>query len=355
MDENNRTVVLVVEDDITYGQMLADALSELKYKVFLSFSATGGLDIIRREKLDIVLSDVSMPGVSGIDLAKRIMEMYMDLPVVLITGLNDLSLVKRALEIGVSDYLVKPVKIEELPVVIERNLQRKMLENKILEENKAETLLKALKALMRALDAKDAYTYGHSQRVVKLAMLMADELELNGERRYTLQLAASMHDIGKIGMPDSILKKADGLEDVEMRKAKAHPVVGSQILGEIEELSEVASIVRHHHERYDGNGYPDGLRGAASPFFSRILAILDAYEALVSDRVYRESMSKEDALEEIKRNSGTQFDPHLVGIFLRVMEKSQEEEHQQARHPAEDNDEEPPLADDSLADVKKVS
>jgi putative two-component system response regulator len=319
MASRYKKTVLVVEDDIPYGQMVADALTNLRYKVFLTFSATGAMDIIRKQKIDIILSDVNMPGVSGIELAQKILNMYLDIPVVLITGINDLSLVKYSLEIGISDYIVKPVKIDELPVVIERNLQRKFLENKALQENKADILLKALKALMRALDAKDPNTFGHSQKVVRLAMMMADELNLDHEERYTLQLAASLHDIGKIGMPDSILKKADSLEDFEIRRAKDHPVVGSQILGEIEELSEVASIVRHHHERFDGKGYPDGLRGEAVPLFSRILAILDAYEAAISDRVYRKGMDKRKALQEIERNAGTQFDPHLTQIFARVM------------------------------------
>ncbi len=313
--------VLVVEDDIQYGQMLAEALKNLHFEVFLSFSATGGLDIIKKQKVDIILSDVNMPGISGIDFTRRIREMYLDIPVVLITGVNNLTMVDQALEIGASDYIVKPVKIEELPVMVERNLQRKARENRMFQDNRADTLLKALKALMRALDAKDPYTYGHSQRVVKLAMMMADRLNLDEERRYILQLAANLHDIGKIGMPDSILKKAEGLEDFEVRKAKDHPIVGSQILGEIEELAEVASIVRHHHERYDGDGYPDGLRGQAIPFFSRILSILDAYEALVSDRIYRKGMEKEKAFIEIAKNAGTQFDPNLVQIFIASMKK----------------------------------
>jgi len=323
-EETRQKSVLIIEDDINYGEMLAYALSHLKYDVHLAYSATGGLDIVRQKKLDIVLTDLNMPGMSGLEVAQRILKMYLDLPIVLITGTNDLSLVKQALEIGVSDYLVKPVSIEQLPVVIERNLQRKLLEKKVLQENKAETLLKALKALMRALDAKDTYTFGHSQRVVKLAMKMADKLNLENGRRYILQLAASLHDIGKIGMPDSILKKADSLEDIEMNKAKDHPLIGSEILGEIEELSEVASIVRHHHERYDGKGYPDGVKGDAIPLFSRILFILDTYEALATDRVYRKAMSRENALEEIAKNAGSQFDPKLVQIFLESMNEVDE-------------------------------
>lgn len=322
MEEVSQKNILIIEDDIDYAEMLAYALTHMKYNVHLAYSGTGGLDIVRQKKLDIVLTDLKMPGMSGLELAQRIIKMYLDIPVVLITGFNDLSMVKRALEIGVSDYIVKPVSIDELPVVIERNLQRKLLEKKMLQENQADTLLKALKALMRALDAKDPYTYGHSQRVVHLAMKIADRLNLDNGRRYTLQLAASLHDIGKIGMPDNILKKADSLEDIEMNKAKDHPLIGSEILGEIEELSEVASIVRHHHERFDGTGYPDGLGGDAIPLFSRILFILDAYEALASDRIYRKGMGKERALQEIRHNAGTQFDPDLVAIFMEVMQNS---------------------------------
>ena len=344
MMTNEAKKILIIEDDIDYGEMLSYALKHLNYKVYLSYSATGGLDLVRQKKLDIILSDLKMPGVSGLELAERILNMYLDIPIVLITGVSDLSLVKRALEIGVSDYIVKPVSIEELPVVVERNLQRKQLEKKRFQNNRAETLLKALKTLMRALDAKDPYTYGHSQRVVKLAMMMADRMKLDENQKYTLHLAASLHDIGKIGMPDNILKKADSLEDFEMRKAKDHPLIGSQILGEVEEFSEVASIVRHHHERYDGQGYPDGLQGDAIPLFSRILFILDAFEALASDRVYRKGMGLKKALIEIQKNAGTQFDPSLVNVFIETL----------VQHSTKNKEKEEKKESEAKTDISKV-
>jgi putative nucleotidyltransferase with HDIG domain len=311
--------VLIVEDNIAYGELLKEALEHHQYKVYVAYSSTGGMDILKQQRVDIVLSDINMPGINGIELTRRLRGMYLDIPIVLLTGINDLNIVRKALEIGASDYIFKPIKIEELPVVIERNLERKRIESARLQQNKADILFNALKALMRALDAKDHYTSGHSQRVVHLAMLMAEEIGLREEEKYTLQLAAFMHDIGKIGMPDSILNKATSLEDYEFRKAKKHPVIGSQIIGEIEELSEVASIIRHHHERFDGTGYPDGLRGDAIPFFSRILAILDSYEALVSDRAYRKAKEQDVALKEIEANAGSQFDPYLVKIFSRII------------------------------------
>lgn len=317
-----KKTVLIIEDDIPYADMLKVALEHYRYLPYVAYSSTGGLDILKKKKVDLVLSDVGLPGISGIELTKKMEKMYLDIPVVLLTGLNDLSSVKKALRNGASDYLIKPVKIEELPVVIERNLERRRIESSRLQKNTADILLKALRALMRALDAKDEYSSGHSQRVVVLAMRMADELNLAEEERYRLQLSAFLHDIGKIGMPDSILKKADSLEDYEFRKAKDHPVIGSKIIAEIEELSDVASIVRHHHERFDGTGYPDGLKGEAIPFFSRILAILDSYEALVSDRVYRKAIKTSQALQEIRKNAGRQFDPFLVDIFSRVIKRN---------------------------------
>lgn len=320
MSRKNHSI-LIIEDDIQYGEMLRDAIEHFGYSSFLAYSATGGLDVIRKEKLDMIISDVNMPSINGIQLAAKLRDMFLDIPLVLITGVKDLDLIKRAMALGVCDYLSKPLKLEELPIVIERNLERRRLESRRLQEKRAEILLKALKALMRALDAKDHYTCGHSQRVAALAMRMADELQMNDEDKYLLQLAALLHDIGKIGMPDHILNKADSLEDYELRIAKDHPRIGSQIIGEIGELAEVASGVRHHHERYDGLGYPDGLRGKAIPFFARILSIIDCYEALVSDRVYRKGVNKRQALQEIRYHAGTQFDPELVEVFARIMEK----------------------------------
>lgn len=315
----DKKVILVIEDDIPYANMLKVGLDHYNYHTHVAYSLTGGMDILKQHRIDIIFSNVSLPGINGVDITKKIENLVLDIPVVLLTGMSNLTAVKNALQNGASDYLVKPIKIEELPIVIERNLERKKLESKRLQENTSDILIKALKALMRALDAKDRYSSGHSQRVVKLAMLMADELKLEAEDRYKLQLSAFLHDIGKIGMPDSILKKADSLEDYEFNKAKDHPVIGSKIISEIEELSDVASIVRHHHERFDGTGYPDGLKGDAIPFFARILAILDAYEALVSDRVYRKAITTSEAIEEIQDNSGLQFDPFLVKVFSKII------------------------------------
>ncbi len=314
--------ILIVEDDIHYGEILHDALTEFGYHTLLAYSATGGIDIIKQEKLDLVISDLNMPGVNGIELAESVSKMFLDIPFVLLTGTNDLNLVKQALKAGVSDYIVKPINISELPIMIEKNLARKSMTTPSIRSDSApHTLLKALKVLMRALDAKDRYTCGHSQRVAQLATLMGLELKLDAEALYHLQLGAYLHDIGKIGIPDSILKKADSLEEYEHKIARNHPMIGSKIIKEITDISDVISIVRHHHERFDGTGYPDGLKGEAIPLFARIIAIIDAYEALVSHRVYRKGTDKTEALKEIQHNAGKQFDPFLTDVFFRVMNR----------------------------------
>ena len=173
-----KKTILIIEDDIQYGEMLQDAMVDSRYNAFLAYSATGGIDIVRQKKIDLIISDITLPSVNGIQLAERLMKMYLDIPIILITSANDLDLIRRALKLGVIDYLVKPINVQELPLVIEKNLERKHIEAQRLQDNKAEILLKALKALMRALDAKDPYTCGHSHRVAVLAMLIARELGL---------------------------------------------------------------------------------------------------------------------------------------------------------------------------------
>jgi HD-GYP domain-containing protein (c-di-GMP phosphodiesterase class II) len=217
---------------------------------------------------------------------------------------------------GVTDLLVKPFNEHELPVVIERNLERKRLERQMLLEKSTGILLQAIDALVAAIDAKDHLTAGHTTRVTHLALAIADTLGLPSEERYTLELASRLHDIGKISLPDSALNKPGALSDEEWLAMQRHPAVGSQIVGSIEELSYIATIVRHHHERLDGKGYPDGLQGEAIPFLSRIITVADAFEAMTSERSYRQKMTTEEAIAELRRCVNTHYSADIVEAFV---------------------------------------
>jgi len=245
----------------------------------------------------------------------------LDVPFVVITASEDKELIRNAMKMGATDFLSKPFNMKNLPTIIDRNIQRKRIEQERFNSRNASALLKAIKALISALEAKDSYTSGHSLRVAHYAKMMGEAMKLNNDALYCLHLSAILHDIGKIGLPDHILKKTTSLLESEYITAKEHPLIGSKIVGNIDELHEVAAIIRHHHERFDGTGYPDGLKGEAIPLLARILAIVDAYEAIVSRRNYRSRQSPQAAVKELHENVGTQFDPDLVHIFISLMDK----------------------------------
>lgn len=299
---------------------LEDSLRLQGYEVVSAASGEEALELLRWQRFDLLLTDQAMPGLSGIELAETTARIHPDVPIVLLTGHTDVELAKASLQRGASDFVTKPVNIRELPIVIERNLTRRRLEVARLKEREAHVLFEAIKALASAVDAKDPYTARHSMRVTRLSMVLADAIGLTADEKYVLELSAWMHDVGKIGVPDSILTKPSRLTPEEFAVMKLHAGKGGEIVGQIEELSQVADVIRHHHERPDGQGYPDGLRGEAIPLLSRIILIADSFEAMTSDRSYRRSTGRGQAFEELKKHSGDQFDPKLVAAFIRQME-----------------------------------
>ncbi len=311
--------LLVVEDEESLRETLREALTSAGYEVLGAANGVEALSLLREQKFDMILSDISMPGMGGIELLGVASQIYPDMPIVLLTGYGDVELARSSLRRGAVDFITKPIKLDELPIVVERNLERKLLEKKRFKEREAHVLFQAIKALAAAIDAKEPYTAEHSQRVTRLSMVLAEELGLGEDQRYALELSAQMHDVGKIGTPDSVLKKAGKLNPEEWQYMREHPVKGAEIVGQIEELSEVASIIRHHHERVDGKGYPDGLKGEAIPLLSRIIAIADAYEAMTSDRAYRRGREREKALAELEAHAGMQFDAGLVKAFAKAI------------------------------------
>jgi putative two-component system response regulator len=318
--EDQVSRVLVVDDMEAMRLALVKCLHMSGYEVMAASSGAEALELLRTHTFDLLLTDQTMPGLSGLELTEAVSRMHPDMPIVVLTGHTDVELAKDSLKRGASDFVTKPVNIRELPILVERNLTRRRLEVARLRDRGAQVLFEAIKALASAVDAKDPYTARHSRRVTRLSLLLADAIQLSSEERYLLELSAWMHDVGKIGVPDSILTKPAPLNHEEFAVMKEHSAKGGEIVGEIEELGRVADVIRHHHERMDGGGYPDGLRGAAIPLASRIILIADSFEAMVADRSYRRSLGREAAIRELQEHSGTQFDQSLTQAFIGALD-----------------------------------
>lgn len=320
--EFHQVRVLVVDDDPDTLESLRSALAGNGYQVSCVSSGEEAIEAVKECEYDIVLCDLYLQGMTGVEVTQCISRMHPHIPVVVITAWGDIETSRQALEAGAADFVTKPIEFANLPFILENNMQRKRIEQRKLSEQRANVLFKAIKALAAAIDAKSHYTGRHSAHMAELCLEIGEELQLSPERMMTLELAAHIHDVGKIGTPDSVLDKPGKLTPEEWEEVLKHPCAGAEFLAEIEELSEVASIIRHHHERYDGTGYPDGLRGEGIPFLSRVLAVADALEAMTSDRPYRPAISWPEALEELRRHSGTQFDPVVVDAAIRVVNRA---------------------------------
>ncbi|GIV13368.1 MAG: two-component system response regulator [Fimbriimonadales bacterium] len=315
--------VLIVDDDDLVRETLRFVLEEGGYQVWSVSHALDALAVLERQPIDIVLSDIFMPGMNGFDLLKQIRQRAPDVPVILITGYGNVEMAKQAVKEGASDFITKPYNISEIPILIERNLARHSIQHsqtRHLEKEVQSAYRATLEALLAALDTRDTETEGHSERVAAYTMAIAHRLKIDESELPHIERGALLHDIGKIGVPDAILYKPGPLTPEEWEIMKKHPEIGYRMCMKIEMLRPAAPIVLHHHERWDGKGYPYGLAGEEIPLGARIFAIADTLDAMTSDRPYRKALSFAQAREEIARHAGTQFDPDLVKVFLEIPE-----------------------------------
>ncbi|MBI2842727.1 MAG: diguanylate cyclase [Armatimonadetes bacterium] len=308
--------VLVVESDPESRIALQQALCQAGYELHKASSTREAVELLRSRRFDIMLSDALILGTDGMQMLGLASAIHPMMPIVVTTVPSMANVAREAMRHGVTDLLVEPFNEHEIPVIIERNLERKRIERQMLLERSTGILLQAIDALVAAIDAKDKLTAGHTARVTHISLAIADTLGLPSEERYTLELAARLHDIGKLSLPESLMNKPGRLTDEDWACMRRHPAVGSQIVGSIEELSYVATIVRHHHERLDGNGYPDGLQGDAIPFLSRIIAVADAFEAMTSERSFRRRMTPGEAVAELRRCVGSHYSPEIVEALV---------------------------------------
>jgi putative two-component system response regulator len=311
--------ILIAEDDILTRALFAEILEEKGYEVVLAKDGAEAVDIFTSRQFDLVLLDVKMPHRNGFEVC-RIIKGNPDtrlIPVVLISGLINANDRIVALECGADDYLNKPVRKDEFVARIRSLLRMKQFTDDL------ETAEGVLFSLALSIEAKDPYTEGHCARLSKYSVDLATALGLPEEERSALRKAAVVHDIGKVAVPELILLKPGGLTDEELRVMAQHPIVGERICRPLRSFSSVLPIIRHHHEKMDGSGYPDGLKGEAIPITARIMATVDIYDALTTDRPFRSAMPPEKAFEIMQEEVGKGWlDGKLVEQFRAIMAKT---------------------------------
>ena len=321
--------ILVVDDEEGPREALRMILKE-NYNVLLAKDGQECLDLIRRERPGLILLDVRLPGMDGIEVLERIKKIRPEIPIIIVSAVGTHKTVIDALKLGAVDFIAKPLDVVQVRDTVRRALLQAECEKSLspntppplptVEDVLEATYLNVIKTLCKILVKKDPYTRQHSQHVTHFALLIGKALGFSKEELLVLEQAALLHDIGKIGIPDHILRKEGPLSESEWQVMRQHPDIGQEILEHIQVLHLEQNMVRHHHERYDGKGYPDGLSGEEIPIYSRILSIADSFHAMVSDRPYRKALSIGTAVGELEKNSGTQFDPELVAIFVKALE-----------------------------------
>ncbi len=312
-------VVLVVDDSPANREMIRLFLASLECDVMLAPDGPSALALLESSPPDLVLLDVRMPGMDGYEVCRRIKAMPRGrvLPVVMITGLSQTTHRVMALEAGADDFMAKPVEGAELIARVRSALRLRELYNTL---DGAEHVIFSLAT---AVEAKDSFTERHTQRVGESARLLGERLGLPEQTLETLYRGGMIHDIGKIGVADSILHKPGPLNESELPQMQAHVAIGESIVRPLRSTSGLLPIIRHHHERFDGSGYPDGLRAREIPRVARIVSVCDAFDALVNDRPYRTRCSTEQALAVLRAGAGTQWDPETVELLASELPRVQ--------------------------------
>jgi putative two-component system response regulator len=325
--------ILIVDDEQTIRRLLKQMLSNEGYHCQEAGNAEEALEKLRNYAISLVLLDIKMPGKSGIELLPEIKTGYSDTAVIMATAVNEISVAIQCLKHGADDYICKPFNLDEVSLVVQRALEKRHLQLKIreyqqhLEETVEEQtgeirrlFLGAIEALVFALEAKDRYTGGHSRRVTSIALALGEELVLSSDDIEDLRWGSLLHDVGKIAVDPLIQNKPGKLTQEEYEHIMIHAHVGAGIVQPVVN-EKVVKMIEHHHDRYDGRGLHQATVGSDIPLAARILAVADSFDAMTSDRPYRPAMSREEALDEIKRCVTTQFDPVVADAFLKIMSR----------------------------------
>jgi len=338
--------LLIIDDEEPIRKLLSIYLSD-RYRCVGAASADEALSRLAEHSFNLALTDIALPGTNGIQLCQKVQQSFPETVVIMVSGMTDINYAIEAMRNGAFDYVTKPFDLQQILTAVERALRYQMMiaAKRHYEESLEETvrqrttelrelnkdlnqMLEALyrnyratlRALARALEARDVETAGHSDRVVAYSLRLGRELGLTHKELIGLEQGALLHDIGKIGVRDSILLKRGPLSEEEWVEMRGHIDHGLRIIAGIDFLQGASPVVREHHEKYDGSGYPAGLQGEMIHIHARIFAVADAFDAITSDRPYRAAASYDDARREIIINSGAHFDPKAVSAFLNVPE-----------------------------------
>ncbi len=319
---NSDHTVLIVDDEINNLQLLKRTLRG-KYKILTASNGLEGLEVLKEnlDSVSLIVSDHKMPIMEGTKFLEEANSIAPDVIKILLTGFSDIEIITDAVnKCNLFQYVLKPFNPEELSEVIKNGIDKFDLassKSSILKDLK-ELFYKTIKSIASALDAKDEYTHGHSMRVTLYSIILAKYINVPENQLEMIEISGLLHDIGKIAIPQAILCKAGKLSDEEFVIMKTHPSNSEKLISSIKKLENIAPGIKHHHERWDGRGYPDKLQGENIPFSARIIAIADTYDAMTSTRSYRKALSHEIAIQEIQKCAGAQFDPVLASKFVEI-------------------------------------
>ncbi|NTU81538.1 MAG: response regulator [Chloroflexales bacterium] len=309
--------ILVVDDEPTILDLLVRILERDDYITLTATNGLEALELVDREAPDLILLDVTMPKLDGFAVCQRLKdnEATALIPVTMLTGLDDREHRRRGLEVGADDFLTKPIEQSLLRARIRSQLRIKRLTDQL------ERTERVIFMLALAVEAKDAYTEGHLRRLSSYSEQLAIAAGMPQDKLKAIRFGGLLHDIGKISVDDAILRKPGKLTPEEYEHIKQHPEYGARIVQPMRFAGEVGPIIRHHHERWDGTGYPHGLRGEDIPIGARIVAIVDAYDAMMTDRPYRRALGLEESLRRLREGHGREWDPDLLDLFLNLVEQ----------------------------------
>ena len=327
---NHEQRILIVDDEVTIRRLLRQKLSKQGYHCEEACSSDEALEKLKTYPADLIMLDMKMPGMSGMDLLPELKHIYPNTAVIMATAVAEANLAIQCMRLGADDYITKPFNLDEVTLNVEKTLEKRMLEHKIkeyqehlqqkVEEQTVEIrklFLGSIEALVYALEAKDQYTAGHSRRVHEIAMAIGRELNLSEEDLENLRWGSLLHDVGKIAVDKYVQNKPGKLTPAEYEHIMIHAHVGAGIVKPVVN-EKVVEIVEHHHDHYDGSGLHQVISREDIPLGARILAVADAWDAMTSNRPYRPALPVEEARQEIKRCIRTQFDPVVANAFLKT-------------------------------------